>query len=33
MTYKEMGIVAVIVIAVMIALRKVPTLGNIVASV
>ena len=33
MTYKEMGIVAAIVIAVMIVLRKVPALGSIVATV
>ena len=33
MTYKDIGIVALVVVAVMIALRKVPAIGNVVASI
>jgi hypothetical protein len=33
MTAQEIGIVALVVVAVMILLRKVPTLGNVVASI
>lgn len=33
MSWKELGITALVVVAVMIVLRKVPTLGNVVNSI
>lgn len=33
MTWKELGVTALVVVAVMIVLRKVPTLGNVVNSI
>jgi len=33
MTAKEIGYIALIVVAVMVALRKIPTLGSLVSSI